>query len=489
MSLTLAYNIARGALASNATAASVVSRNISNGENPSAARKTALLVTDAAGGVYIAGVANQVESALLERALESTSASSQSTELAKALQQLSTIVGDPELEGSPAALIGKFRGALQTAAAAPHDTTALQGVLASAENLTASLNSAAALTASTRTAAQDSIEQAVGELQSLLDTFSEVNSEIVTGTALGNDVTDQIDRRNAVLRQISDLVGIKTQERSGNDVAIFLANGTVLFETSARSIAFDSSSALVPGEPGPALRVDGVPQTDGSILGGRIGGLLMVRDEVTLQLGSQLDEIARGLIVASRETDQSAAPSGPDQAGLFTYSGGPGLPASNTVTAGLASMISVNANVRPELGGTLERIRDGGISDPGDPSYTYNTDALPGFSGRLNELIDNLSADQPFASSIAISVATGGVLALATTSAGWLEGQRSSGDAVNEQNKVIAEKATSAWQSEVGVNLDDELTALMALERSFQASTRLISSVNTMFDALLSAVR
>jgi flagellar hook-associated protein 1 FlgK len=489
MSLTLAYNIARGALASNAAAASVVSRNISNGENPNASRKTALLVTDATGGVYIAGVASQVQSALLERALESTSAGSQSAEVAKALQQLSAIVGDPELEGSPAALIGKFRSALQTAAAAPHDTTALQGVLASADNLVSSLNSAAALTASTRVAAQDSIGQAVGDLQSLLDAFSEVNREIVTGTALGNDVTDQIDRRNGVLRQISDLVNIKTQERSGNDVAIFLANGTVLFETSARSIAFDSGSALLPGEPGPALRIDGVPQTDGASLGGRIGGLLVVRDEITLELGGQLDEIARGLIVATRETDQSATPSNPDQAGLFTYAGGPGLPATGTVATGLASMISVNVNVRPELGGALERIRDGGISDPGNSSYTYNTGALPGFSGRLNELINNLSADQPFASSIAISVATGGVLAFATTSAGWLEGERSSSDAASEQSKVIAEKATSAWQSEVGVNLDDELTALMALERSFQASTRLISSVNTMFDALLSAVR
>lgn len=489
MSLNLAYSIARGALATNAASASVVSRNVSNGENPNAARKTALHVTNEAGGIYVAGIVNQIETALLERSLESASASRQSAEVAKALTQLSVIVGDPEVEGSPAALIGKFRSALQTAAAAPHDSTALQGVLAAADGLVSSLNSAAELTASVRRTAQGSIDEAVNELQSLLDAFSDVNREIVAGTALGRDVTDQVDRRNDVLRQIADLVNIKTQERSGNDVAIFLANGAVLFETSARSISFDAGAGLLTGQPGSALRIDGVPQSDGASLGGRIGGLLIVRDEITLTLDRQLDEIARGLIVATSETDQSVIPSGADLAGLFTYSGGPGLPASATVSAGLASMIGVNANVRPELGGSLERIRDGGIADPGDSRYVYNSDGLPGYSGRLNELIEKLSADQPFASSIGISVSHGGVMALASTSAGWLEGERSRSSADSEQKRLLADKAISAWQSEVGVNLDDELTALMALERSYQASTRLISSVNSMFDALLAAVR
>jgi flagellar hook-associated protein 1 FlgK len=345
------------------------------------------------------------------------------------------------------------------------------------------------LNAATRQDAQGALTEAVGELKALLEAFSEVNQEFVTGTALGRDVTDQIDLRNGVLRQIADLVNIRTQVRADNDMVVFLSNGATLFETSTRSISFDGAAPLLPGQPGSVLRVDGIPQSDGESLGGRIGGLLVVRDEITLELGRQLDETARGLIVATSEADQSALPTGADQAGLFTYPGGPALPPAGSVAVGLASVITVNANVRQELGGSLERIRDGGISDPGDPRYVYNSSSLPGYNGRLNELIDRLSADQPFSSSIRISVASGGVMALATTSAGWLEEQRSTVSAESEQKKVLAEKAIGAWQSEVGVNLDDELAALMALERSYQASTRLITSINSMFDALLSAVR
>jgi flagellar hook-associated protein 1 FlgK len=98
MSLTLAYNIARGALSTNAATASLVSRNMANAENPNAARKTALVATDMSGGIYVAGVVSQVKTALLERSLESTALSSQSAEVEKALAQLSAVVGETEFE-------------------------------------------------------------------------------------------------------------------------------------------------------------------------------------------------------------------------------------------------------------------------------------------------------------------------------------------------------------------------------------------------------
>src|SRR5690606_30654425 len=133
------------------------------------------------GGVYVAGVANQIASVLLERTLESAAASGQADEVAKALERLSALVGDPELESSPAALIGKFRSALQTAAGAPHDSTALRAVLSSAEDLVTSLNSAAELSAAVRQDAQSSLGSAVEELQLLVENFANVNSEIVAG--------------------------------------------------------------------------------------------------------------------------------------------------------------------------------------------------------------------------------------------------------------------------------------------------------------------
>ena len=54
---------------------------------------------------------------------------------------------------------------------------------------------------------------------------------------------------------------------------------------------------------------------------GRLIGLAAVRDTYAVTYQNQLDEIARGLIEAFAESDQSASPSLPDAPGLFTYPG------------------------------------------------------------------------------------------------------------------------------------------------------------------------
>ena len=52
-----------------------------------------------------------------------------------------------------------------------------------------------------------------------------------------------------------------------------------------------------------------------------------MRDNAAVTYQSQLDEVARGLIDAFKETDQSGAAL-PDVPGLFTYPGAPAMPAT-----------------------------------------------------------------------------------------------------------------------------------------------------------------
>ena len=50
-----------------------------------------------------------------------------------------------------------------------------------------------------------------------------------------------------------------------------------------------------------------------------------------------------------------------------------------------------------------------------------------------------------------------------------------------------AERASEALSNATGVNLDEEMTLLLEIERSYQASTKLIATIDNMFEALLSA--
>ena len=171
--------------------------------------------------------------------------------------------------------------------------------------------------------------------------------------------------------------------------------------------------------------------------------------------------------------------------GLFTYPGAPAMPASATVSVGLAGTITIAASVDPASGGNLKLLRDGAIS--GNPAYNYNTTGNAGFSTRLQQLVDNMSLAQPFDPS-AQGKPNASVIEFASSSASWIETQRkSSNDNVQYQNTLL-DRTTSALSNVSGVNMDDEMSFMLQVERTYSASSKLISTVDSMLNSLLAAV-
>ncbi len=486
MSLTLAHEIARGGLLANATQSSLVSRNIANVDNPNAARKYAHTISSEIG-VRLGTISNAVSTRLLESVLSNSAKYGELSAMSGALERLGGAINDPDLGLSPAAMLTDLQNALYAVAANPSNEALLRNVVSVATNVANTLQDAGKLVAQVRKEANTDLAEATRQLGSLLKDFEDANNSIVSGTFAGRDVTDQIDRRNMLLREISGLIDIHPTTRDNNDVVLFTANGTTLFETVPRAITFDST-ALTPGQPGGLLTIDGVPYSGAAAtrLGGKIGGLLQIRDDVSLSFGRQIDELARGLIAAFAESDQSGTPTLPSIAGLFTWSGGPDLPPGGLVADGIAISIRVNPNADPAQGGSLERIRDGGIGDPSEPDYVYNALGSAGFSQRLRDLAASLSETQTFDPATGLS-SSKSLLAFATESAGWIEARRSLTSDRLADREVLGERALNAWQGQVGISLDEEMTSLMAIERSYQATARLISTVDQMFQSILRA--
>lgn len=486
MSLTLAHEIARGNLLANSTQSSLVSRNIANVDNPNASRKYAHTITSDIG-VRLSSIGNAVSMRLLESVISTTAKNGELSSMTSSLERLSGSINDPELGLSPAAMLTNMQQALYAAAADPSNVSLLRNVVSVATDVASTLQEAAGLVVQVRKEANADLAEATSTLTTLLKDFENANNAIVSGTLVGRDVTDQVDRRNGLLREISGLIDVNATTRSNNDMVLFTASGTTLFETVPRAVGFDATP-LSPGQPGGLLTIDGVRYSGDAAtkLGGKIGGLLQIRDDISISYGRQIDEIARGLITTFAESDQSATPTLPDIAGLFTWSGGPALPPGGTVTDGLALSIKVNPSVDPNQGGSLSRLRDGGIGDPSEPDYVYNPSGAAGYSQRLRDLAGGLSAAQAFDPATGLSASTS-LLSLASDSAGWLEGRRSSASNRLADNEVLVERATNAWQGQVGINLDEEMTSLMALERSYQATARLMSTVDQMFQAILRA--
>jgi flagellar hook-associated protein 1 FlgK len=490
MSLTAGLTIARSALATIAGQTAIVSRNIAGASDPNYARRTADLIAIAGGGVGIDAITRSTDKMLFGSKLDASSRSVMQQAILASLDRLHNTVGDPELDTSPAALIGKLTDALQLYATSPQDATAAAGAVTSADSLARALVDATKEVQASRAQADGDMVASVDRINSLLSQLESVNNVIVGQSGSAADLSDYLDQRDAILSDLSEEIGIRTVPGENNGVVVYTDGGATLFETTARKVELAPTATFTAGTTGKAVYVDGMPVTGDSagmpIHSGKLAGLAAVRDDLAPSYQGQLDEIARGLIMTFAESDQSDPPSLPDVPGLFTWSGAPSLPGSGVVT-GLAGSIKINPTVDPSAGGDPTLLRDGSIFDPGNPAYTYNPSGAAGFTDRIQELIDKLSSPFDFDSAAGLG-GSATIANYAASSSGWLEASRKTASDDSDYNTALLARATESLSNATGVNIDEEMTKMLDLERSYQASAKLISTIDTLLDALLSSV-
>lgn len=490
MSLSAALNAARSSLSANASQTSLISRNIAGANEAHYTRKSANLAS-IEGGVRVVSVGRAANPSLLSATLGATSQAAGQQAIVDGLEQLEQTVGDPQSDRSPAALIGALRDAIQQHASMPDSATTARAVLQGARDVADALGSASAAVQQTRQQADAGMAESVGQINTLLVRLETLNSEIVRGTSTGSDITDKLDARDKVLAGLSEQMGIRVVSRADNDIALYTDSGVTLFETTARSVTMKPTQAFQATTVGNAVYVDGVPVVGGSasmpLQSGRLAGLAALRDTVTVTYRSQLDETARGLVEAFAETDRSVPATLPTIPGMFTYSGAPAMPAGGTVQPGLAAGLTVNPNADPDRGGSLDRLRDGGIGDPAEPGYVANASGASAFSGRLNEMVEALDARRAF-DPAAGADQSNSVIGFAASSVSWLEASRQGATVELDYRQTLLARSSEALSNLTGVNIDEEMTKMLELERSYQASAKLIATVDSLFASLLQAV-
>ncbi|UQR62193.1 flagellar hook-associated protein FlgK [Bradyrhizobium sp. C-145] len=489
MSLTAALDSARASLMASGIQSSTISRNIAGASTAGYSRKIAVLDNLPNAGVYVAAIQRAASGGLFTNVLTATSASAKQSAIYDGLQKIATsTVDDPELEQSPTAQLTKLKQALQQYANSTDNATLAQAAVTSAKDMATALNQATKTVQSVREGADADMATSVANINQLLTQFDKVNTAIVRGTISGDDVTDYLDQRDSIVSKLSQEVGVSMSLRANGDAALYTDSGVVLFDKTARTVSFTATNVYTPGTTGNAVYIDGVPVTGANsvmpLKTGKLAGLAELRDNATVTYQSQLDEIARGLIDAFKEVDQSGAAL-PDVPGLFTYPGAPAMPASATISVGLAGTISVAASVDPASGGNPNLLRDGAIS--GNAAYNYNTTGNAGFSARLQQLINEMDAPQPF-DTTAQGKPSGSVIEFASSSASWIESQRKAADDSVKYQNTLLDRSTAALSNVNGVNMDDEMSLMLQVERTYSASSKIISTVDEMLQSLLAAV-
>lgn len=467
MTLTSAFSNAASGLAATAKAVQVASTNIANalteGYGP---RQIDLAGADIGGGVRVAGIRREIDTALLRLSRDANGNQSHSSTRATAWRGVEEAFGLPG--AGLAALVDRLDQALITASARPDLATRLDTAVDAARDLALALNRAEAAIQSSRAESDAAIRRDVEALRDGLSRVDTLNDRIVTLKAAGQSTLSLEDERGSVVHSLSAIVPLQDIPRGDGRIMLFTMSGQMLLDLEPVAIGFDATPAITAADTLAtglgSLTINGqVIRTDerGTIAGGRLSANFTWRDQDAITAQSHLDALAHDLINRFAAVDASLPPGA---AGLFTDAG---APAAAVPDPGLAGRLALNGS----LDGASWRLRDGlGAMVPGatgDPS-------------RINALSDALSAP---------TLLVGG-----TSMGGFARHLADSVASVSTQRQRAEDSETTAKQRQAtitdqilsnGVDTDAEMQRLLIIEQSYAANARVIETADAMLRRLL----
>ena len=470
MSITSAFISSRSGLAATAAWSEVTSNNIANADRPDYVRRSILLSSGPTGsGVLVEGLRREVDGALDRMHRQEMSRTATQDTLADGLKIHAALLGEP---GDPLSLQGRI-SALQSRLDELSNDPAQPGLqraaLDAAASVATTLNTTAGRLTETAATTREGIASDVNTLNRLLAETAEINRQIATSQPGTRDNAALEDTLAAKLDEMAQIVDLRVQRRPEGDIVIYTAGGTPLLEgRNVNTVTFSAADGRLFA--GDAEITPGVPGARG-FQDGRLAGRIALLNDVLPRMQTQLDEAARMLVESFTAADTTLAPGQP---GLFTDAGAAFDPLA---ASGLASRITINEAVRGPGGDTLWRMRDGiGATAPGpqsdstrieamiaslDTVYTLSPQAGLGAQARLADFVPAMIADQKVSQSSAQNRA--------------------------ESLRAGAQVLETARLGFQGVNVDDELQQLMAIEQSYGANAIMMRTLGEMVDTLLAA--
>jgi flagellar hook-associated protein 1 FlgK len=335
MSITSALGSALTGLSAASRQAEILSSNVANAMTPGYARRevglSAAVLGGTGQGVQVTGVTRDVDRQLLGERRLAMAADGDRSLRSDFLKQAEQALGTPDSAGSIASRTAAFDQALLEASSRPEQSARLQAIVSTANSLIDGLALASDDIQSARAAADRRIADEVGRLNFTLVQLQDINVALRSFSGTGRDNSALMDERQRLVDTISTIVPVREVARDRDQIALYTTGGATLLDGSATVFGFTPTHTIMPemtqalgGLSG--ITINGKPfDTAGPaspILGGTLGGLFALRDELAVSAQGKLDAVARDLVERFSATglDPTLLPGGP---GLFTDGGPP----------------------------------------------------------------------------------------------------------------------------------------------------------------------
>ena len=382
-------------------------------------------------GVRVAGV-TRLRDSVLDSSFRSQAAGVSGAQLRAEVSARAEEVMGPLDSGLQDAM-GEFWASWERLAASPQDLAARQEVLSSGRRLATSLRGASQQVYALENLVTSRGQDVVRRINTYATQLAELNTQIGEAAFRGAAPNDLLDERDVLLDKIARLTTITTVQGDDGMTDVYVGSFPLIDGVTAQEI-------VLPPNGGPVWGIDGYPVD----LTGELAAVYEAQTVTLPGVQSALDEVASVLrdVVNSQHRAGSDLNGNPG-ADFFVGTSSADIDVATNlgareVAAGATGASADNANA-------LQMARLG-VKDVAGIGNVDNL--LATLNGRLGE---SASSSEQMARVLSTSLAS-------------LDDQR---------------------QSQMGVNLDEELSDLVRYQRAYQASARVMQVADEMLDRLI----
>ncbi|OUI84732.1 flagellar hook protein FlgK [Gluconobacter sp. DsW_056] len=508
MGLNSALSIATSGLNVVQNAMAVASNNVSNAGTSGYIKESANVQSSVAGntgnGVRTAATTlatnQQVQKALYAQNTDVAAYTATSNSLSNITALQGSTSATSGSSGTLSDELGNLQSALTSLTSTPDSASAQSTVVSAASTFAQSVNTLASAYQTQRQTAQNAVVSSVSDINTDLTTIGTLSTKIMNLKSTGQDTAALENQRYTALSSLSSELSVSWSESANGDMTIATADGITLptRDTSSSSGATVSStwplttssaqisvSTTYPGTSSsntiPPITLNGRDVTT-HLTGGTLGANITLRDTTLPTMQAQLDSLSS--TVATRFQAQGMS--------LFTTSGTngvvPGTSQTDLVPAGSVGFsqdISVSSTYSSDPSQLLDSTTSGTQTIQNVLSYTFGTTSDASGTAQTAAPSSNLGMTGTLSTGYTgnqkiISLATSLTANQAATAS-----DASSGLALSQTTQS---SLTSNLSGTSTVSIDTEMANIVTLQNAYAANAKVVSTVQTMFSALLSAI-
>jgi flagellar hook-associated protein 1 FlgK len=353
-------------------------------------------------------------------------------QLRTTFERVESAFGEPSDTGL-AAQLADFWAGWDDIANRPDDIAARSQLLERAATLASSFRRLDDQFATMRDATIDQLSAGIAEVNALAGRIAELNATIQSATASGLNANDLMDQRDVLVSHLAERVGATIRPNDGGTVDVFVG-GTAL----VRGPVAESLEVVVGSDPAQTVSVQWVKDGLPAAVDGAAAGMLQTVNGVLPQYRSSLAAVADELRLETNAVHTTG----------FDLDGNAGV---DVFVVGVDGLIEVN----PALAGQPRMLA--AAASPG----TLDGSIAASLAGSGN-------ADRAYRQLV---VGLG------------VEAQSANRRADIQAN--ITKQVDAAREAGAGVNIDEEMTNLIAYQHAYDAAARFVTAVDQALDTLI----